>query len=96
MKHIKGLSNKDKWDIVIGMSYWIGEMLQNGMIEEAKSALVTLTAFSADMSFQDLPLSQGNIQHGKEIAIAWMRKYLSPDYNMPLAFKLNDDDTPLH
>ena len=86
------LTRKDKWDIVIGLSFSVGEMLQNGMIEEAKSGLVTLSIFAADMSLQDLPLSQGNIQHAKEIAMVWMQKYLAPDYNLPLTYKLDPDD----
>jgi hypothetical protein len=87
----KRLQDKDKWDIVVGTAFYIGDMLQAGMTEAAKSGLVVLTMFAADMGDQDLPLSQGNIQHAKEVALEWLEKYHSPDYNMPLTIKKIDD-----
>lgn len=84
VKNMNQLQHKDKWNIVIGMAATIGDMIQNGMVNEAKPGLVLLVAFAADMSNQDLPLSLGNVQRAKEQAIEWMIKYGAADYNIPV------------
>lgn len=90
------LTRRDRWDAVIGAAMYIGDMIQVGELDAARSGLVVLVAFAADMSDQDLPLSQGNIQHAKEVMLNLFAKYSSPDYDGLNLTYLLDQETPDH